>query len=94
MSEQSHKREMTDALRGDFARLRARGIASSLGGPEPDSEQQPAAVEQPVAVPEPPAVTPEPARVTIAGPPASEPATAARALGPRKALRLPFRRRA
>lgn len=29
-SEQSHKAQMADALRGDFERLRARGVASTL----------------------------------------------------------------
>lgn len=30
MRDQSHKHEMADALRGDFARLRARGVATTL----------------------------------------------------------------
>lgn len=30
MGEQSHKSEMAAALRGDFARLRARGVATTL----------------------------------------------------------------
>ena len=39
MKEQSHKDEMCAALRGDFARLRERGVAVTLGpreGGEPD----------------------------------------------------------
>lgn len=31
MKEQSHKTEMAEALRDDFARLRGRGVATSLG---------------------------------------------------------------
>jgi hypothetical protein len=38
MKEQSHKDEMSAALRGDFERLRKRGVAATLapteGGPE------------------------------------------------------------
>ena len=30
MEEQSHKREMSDAVRADFERLRERGVVSSL----------------------------------------------------------------
>ena len=33
MKEQSHKAEMATALRGDFARLRARGVATTLPTP-------------------------------------------------------------
>lgn len=57
MKEQSHKAEMATALRGDFARLRARGVATTL--PTPPA----AAVEATSA----PAVEPgEPTRPTIA----------------------------
>ena len=43
MKEQSHKSEMSAALRGDFERLRARGVSAALvpqDEPEPD-EQRP-----------------------------------------------------
>jgi hypothetical protein len=33
--EQSHKREMDAAVRGDFARLRRRGVTTTLGAPSP-----------------------------------------------------------
>lgn len=31
MKEQSHKREMAAAIRGDFARLRERGVTPTIG---------------------------------------------------------------
>lgn len=50
MREQSHKDEMARALRGDFARLRARGVATTL---------EPAALPPPVHT-QPGIVEPEP----------------------------------
>lgn len=43
MKEQSHKDEMSAALRGDFERLRERGVALTLNPsePEPDIERDP-----------------------------------------------------
>jgi hypothetical protein len=65
VKEQSHKEEMSAALRGDFQRLRARGVSPSLvphEAPEPverPDEGPPA--EEPQAVVEPPAdVPPDP----------------------------------
>jgi hypothetical protein len=43
VKEQSHKDEMSAALRGDFARLRDRGVAATLAPREAESAQ-PAAV--------------------------------------------------
>jgi hypothetical protein len=40
MREQSHKDEMSAALRGDFQRLRERGVAVELAPQEPDSEPE------------------------------------------------------
>ena len=34
MKEQSHKHEMSKALRGDFERLRERGVATTLAPPD------------------------------------------------------------
>lgn len=36
MKEQSHKAEMASALQGDFARLRARGVATTLPAVPPE----------------------------------------------------------
>lgn len=45
MKEQSHKQEMAAAIRGDFARLRRRGIVATIGSREPEaspvSDRQP-----------------------------------------------------
>ena len=41
MKEQSHKDEMSAALRGDFERLRGRGVATTLSPVEPSSESDP-----------------------------------------------------
>ncbi len=38
MKEQSHKDEMSAALRGDFARLRERGVSTTLAPPEERSD--------------------------------------------------------
>ena len=55
MKEQSHKEEMSAAIRGDFQRLRARGVSPSLApneAPEPPADE---IVEGPPDVPEAPA---------------------------------------
>ena len=57
MKEQSHKDEMSAALRGDFARLRDRGVAVTLAPPAAESTA--AASDPTPAAPVPPA--PEPA---------------------------------
>lgn len=41
MREQSHKDEMSAALRGDFERLRGRGVASTIAPPEPEADPEP-----------------------------------------------------
>jgi hypothetical protein len=40
VDEKSHKREMSAAVRGDFARLRARGVATTIAAGS--TEQEPA----------------------------------------------------
>ncbi len=49
MKEQSHKREMDAAVRGDFARLRARGVATTIPveGDEATETPAPAAGSNP-----------------------------------------------
>lgn len=51
MKEQSHKDEMSRALRGDFERLRGRGVSTTLAPPDDDpvSEAADAAVTEEVA---------------------------------------------
>lgn len=58
MREQSHKDEMSAAIRGDFERLRGRGVAATIAPlgadpePEPTAEaevREPAAGEEPAA---------------------------------------------
>lgn len=51
MKEQSHKDEMSAALRGDFDRLRERGVAVALAPAEREPEPAPPeiAVETPLA---------------------------------------------
>lgn len=64
MKEQSHKDEMSKALRGDFERLRDRGVATTLA-PRDDPQPEPAAdvvalfeaAELETATPEPEPVT-------------------------------------
>ena len=60
MKEQSHKDEMSAALRGDFQRLRERGVAVALAPqespPEPEAHPEP---PEPVRV-EPPAEDEQP----------------------------------
>jgi hypothetical protein len=60
VKEQSHKDEMSRALRGDFERLRERGVSTTLApraeaaeGPEPEAVAEPEPVPVPVPVPEP-----------------------------------------
>lgn len=61
MKEQSHKSEMSAAIRGDFERLRERGVAATLaprddGTPEPveivPEHEEPAVTVLPTAPPE------------------------------------------
>ena len=84
MKEQSHKEEMSAALRGDFQRLRERGVSAALvpqDTPEPDetpSGDEPAAEPravidvEPVSEPQ-PEPSAEPPAEPLAEPPA-EPA--------------------
>lgn len=61
MREQSHKDEMASALQADFARLRARGIETTLAPhepPEPAVASEPVVPADPVAATEPEAVSP------------------------------------
>ncbi|MBM3677149.1 MAG: hypothetical protein FJW96_04600 [Actinobacteria bacterium] len=65
MREQSQKKEMADALRGDFQRLRRRGVATTLG---PSAEEDGGGAGEPPAQPAetparetPPAAAVEPA---------------------------------
>ena len=77
MKEQSHKDEMSKALRGDFERLRDRGVATTLA-PKDDAPHEPVAADvvaaAPVIEPEP---TPEPEAETAPEPPADAPAAGA-----------------
>ena len=55
MKDQSHKDEMSAAIRGDFQRLRERGVAATLAPREDDPEPRPADVivdQEESAVPE------------------------------------------
>jgi hypothetical protein len=79
VKEQSHKEEMSAALRGDFQRLHERGVAASLtpARPAPAADapvEKPSGPEEPVE----PVVTP-PASETLS---ASETVSAAEALSP------------
>ncbi len=74
MKEQSHKREMSAAIRGDFERLRERGVAATLA---PRGEEAPEPVEivpepeEPVLAAvalEPVELAPEPEQPTVAAP--------------------------
>lgn len=70
MREQSHKNEMSAAIRGDFRRLRERGVTVTLA---PRDDQPPArgavvdALPEPLPEPEPPPVHEPEADVTGAG---------------------------
>lgn len=57
MRDQSHKDEMSSLLKADFARLRARGIATTLAQPAAEQSEEEPAVE-PLAEPQEPAVDP------------------------------------
>lgn len=62
MREQSHKDEMASALQADFARLRARGIETTLAPQQPSAASEPLGTAEPTVVaaaPIVPAVTPE-----------------------------------
>lgn len=75
MKEQSHKEEMSAAIRGDFQRLRARGVSTELAQrdstasdtshpddpPDPSAEQQARAADAPVSEPSSQAPASEPA---------------------------------
>ncbi len=91
MSEQSHKREMTDALRGDFERLRARGVSTTLAASAENVLAQVAAA----AGPELPPAAPSPVTAARADPPPAPSAAETELMRPRrKAFRLGLRRRA
>jgi hypothetical protein len=84
VKEQSHKDEMSAALRGDFARLRGRGVAATLA-PRVPEVPQPAAAE-PAETAEPDetaemAETEAPAAEEKAEQPVAEPGFFARMLG-------------
>ena len=51
MKEQSHKDEMSAALRGDFDRLRERGVAVALAPAEREPEPEPGPPEEVVVPP-------------------------------------------
>jgi hypothetical protein len=59
VKEQSHKNEMSKALRGDFERLRERGVATTLTPPD-----EPQAVEE--------ALEPESSERNLGSPPATD----------------------
>jgi hypothetical protein len=87
VKEQSHKDEMSAALRGDFARLRGRGVAATLAPRVPEAPQ-PAAAEPDetaeTAEPDETAETAEteaPAAAEKAEHPVAEPGFFARMLG-------------
>lgn len=58
MRDQSHKDEMSSLLKADFARLRARGIATTLAQPAAEQSEEEPAVE-PLAASQEPAADPE-----------------------------------
>ena len=78
MKEQSHKDEMSKALRGDFERLRDRGVATTLAPPDeehaPTTPDEPESFEgrararaiEPVREPEPEPVTQPAAEAPVA----------------------------
>lgn len=73
MSECSHKDEMASALRADFARLRARGVATTLA-PRAEALGQTGGADDPAGPrsPDPEALTPDP---VVAGAEAREAAS-------------------
>lgn len=65
MKEQSHKDEMSAALRGDFQRLRARGVSATLvphestaHAPEPGEDDAAVRAEKPAPAVDPPHASP------------------------------------
>jgi hypothetical protein len=84
VKEQSHKDEMSAALRGDFARLRGRGVAATLAPRVPEAPQPAAAEPAETAEPDETAETAEteaPAAAEKAEHPVAEPGFFARMLG-------------
>lgn len=75
MKEQSHKAEMSAAIRGDFQRLRARGVSAALvPQDEPDPDQEPPVVAAaPVVRDEPPVVPADPTAEPAPAEPEHEP---------------------
>ena len=68
MKEQSHKDEMSKALRGDFERLRDRGVATTLA-PQDEEHAQPTPDEpESFEEPEPELTEPEPRPVPSPSP--------------------------
>ena len=67
MKEQSHKEEMSAAVRGDFERLRERGVPATLvPTAAPEREPEPPSEVAVVAEPEPVAPAPAPACPPVA----------------------------
>jgi hypothetical protein len=65
MKEQSHKREMDAAVRGDFARLRARGVATTIVGEPEETALRPVPPAPAEAVADPRQPPSEPERVSL-----------------------------
>lgn len=51
MKEQSHKEEMSAAIRGDFQRLRERGVSVALAPHEESESAEPEPAESPPPIP-------------------------------------------
>ncbi len=68
MKEQSHKDEMSKALRGDFERLRERGVSATLSPRETQTPEP-----EPVEAAAPPVESPPKPAVEPPEPPAAEP---------------------
>ena len=81
MKEQSHKDEMSAALRGDFARLRNRGVAATLASRVPETPQPTAAESSEPAESSESAETEGPGAEENAEKPDAEPGFFARMLG-------------
>lgn len=88
MKEQSHKDEMSKALRGDFERLRDRGVATTLAPPDDEhartTPDEPESFEKPEPEPEliEPIREPEPDREPVTPPAAEAPVAEAEEPGP------------
>jgi hypothetical protein len=80
VNEQSHKDEMSAALRGDFARLRDRGVAATLA-PREDEHPDPTVAEPTDHEPRETAPNREPETPPEAGEPVAQPGFLARMLG-------------